>query len=336
MSKFVLIFFIFSYSLAGAQKKHIDINGWGGGEVTVNGYEGATASKIMYVQLHIQDPKPVNTSMDQWSLTYRVNGNISNGSKTFPPERMKLRFNDLTYSGTNDANIIPTASSLMLNTAPLPLAYANSFFVQNSPYNLTLLTKYYMQLTLSYDALVDSGVYLAEYSSGNAYNVSLTVEVRDKNGVLKGSAVITFTMRIVPIYSNYGMIFDPAAQQITLEFNSAHAYTNGVSQSYSQAFSTVSTTSYTVKVSTLSNNLTSGASNTLPINAITLTVRDHATQAIKGAVNLSTTKQTVISNTAHATKFFDTNYSTLPGDTRFMNKPLGQYSGTLVFEMAPQ
>jgi hypothetical protein len=336
MSRFVLIFFIFSYSLAGAQKKHIDINAWGGGEVVVNGYEGATASKIMHVQLHIQDPKPVNTSMDQWSLTYRVNGTISNGSKTFPPERMKLRFNDLTHQNTNDANIVPTASSLMLNTGLLPLSYTNSFFVQNSPYNLTLQTKYYMQLTLSYDALVDSGVYLAQYSSGNAYNVSLTIEIRDINGVLKGSEVVTFTMRIVPIYSNYGMIFDPAAQNVTLEFNTGNAYSAGVSKTYSQAFSTVSTTGYTVKVSMLSNNLTSSSNNVLPVDAVKLTVRDHLTQSIKGTVNLSGTKQTVITNAAHATRFFDTTYFTAPGDIRFINKPMGQYSGTLVFEMAPQ
>ncbi|MBW8362026.1 MAG: hypothetical protein K0M56_07570 [Kaistella sp.] len=335
MSKFLLALFFLMCSFAVAQPQQIGLNAWGGGEVVVNGYEGATSSKIMYVQMHIRDTNAKNTSMDRWSLTYRVNGTITNGSKTFPPDRLKLRFNDLTHNGTNDANVTPTASSLMLNTGLLPLAYSNSFFVQNSTYNLNLLTKYYMQLTLSYDALVDSGVYLAQYSSGNAYNVSLTIEVRDKNGVLKGSEVVTFAMRIVPIYSNYGMIFDPAAQNISLEFNSANAYVNGVSKTFTQAFSTVSSTGYTVKVSALSNNLTGSSNTVLPVNAIKLTVRDNATQALKGAVNLSSTKQTVISNAAHTTRFFDTTYSTQPGDVRFYNKPFGQYSGTLVFEMAP-
>lgn len=336
MTKFLLVLFLLVCTLAVAQPQQVRVNAYGGGQIAVNGYNGSTKSKIMTVQMNISDPKPPNTTMDQWSLTYRVNGTITNGSKTFPPDKIKFRFNDLIYNGTNDANIIPTASSLMLNTGLLPLSYTNSFFVNNSTYNLSLLSKYYMGLTISYDALVDSGVYLAQYSSGTAYAINITVEIRDKTGVIRDSEVASFSMMIVPVYSNYGMIFDPAAQNISLEFSSVNAYTGGVSKTFTQAFSTVSTTGYTVKVSTLSNNLTSGNNNVLPFDAVKLTVRDNATQAIKGTVNLSSTKQTVITNAAHSTKFFDTTYFTTPGDVRFMNKPLGLYSGTLVFEMVPQ
>ncbi|MBW8359407.1 MAG: hypothetical protein K0M63_06340 [Weeksellaceae bacterium] len=336
MTKFILVLFSLVCTLAVAQPQQVRVNAYGGGQIAVNGYNGGTKSKILTVQMQISDPKPPNTTMDQWSLTYKVNGTISNGSKTFPPDKIKLRFNDVTHNGTNDANIIPTASSLMLNTGMLPLTYTNSFFAYNSTYNLTLLTKYYMGLTISYDAVVDSGAYLAQYSSGTAYTINVTVEIRDKNGVVRDSEVANFSMMIIPIYNNYGMIFDPAAQNILLEFNNTSAYVNGVSKTFTQAFSTVSTTGYTVKVSTLSNNLTSGNNNLLPVGAIKLTVRDNITQAIKGTVNLSSTKQTVITSAAHTTLFFDTTYSTLPGDVGFYNKPYGQYSGTLVFEMAPQ
>lgn len=334
MTKILFALIAFICSFAAAQQ--VKINPYGGGEIPVEGYSGGTATKIMTVQIQINDTNNQNLAMDRWSLTYRVNGNITNGTKNFPANRIKLKLNTVKYENTNDANIIPTASSLMLNTGLLPLATTTSFFVNNSPYNLNLLTKYYMSLDLSYDAVVDSGSYLAQYSADGSYTARMIVEIRDKNNVIRGSKEVSFTMRIIPIYTNYGMLFDPAAQNISLEFNSSNAYTTGVSKTYTQAFSTVSTTGYTVKVSAQNTNLTSGAT-TLPVNAIKLTVRDTTTQALKSTVNLSTVKQILIdSATGHTTKFFDTTYSTDAGDTRFMNKPFGQYSGTLVFEMAPK
>lgn len=335
MTKFFLALFSLLCTFLALQAQQVQIGPIGRGEITVNGYEGATRSDILGAQIHIYHA--TNADMSRWSLTYKVNGTITNGTKTFPPEKIKLRFSDMTYQDTNDANVIPTASNLMLNTGLLPLGYASSFLAQNSTYNLALLTKYYMQLNLNYDALVDSGSYLAEYSSGTAYPINLTLEVKDKNGIVKANGTANFTLRIVPIYNGNGMLFDPAAQNISLVFNTANAYTAGVSTFNPQAFSTVSTTGYTVKVSTLNTNLTGSGNNTLPVNAIKLTVKDNITQATLGPVNLSTTKSTVIdSNSGHSTKFFDTTYSTAPGDSRFLNKPFGQYSGTVVFEMAPK
>lgn len=332
MTKFLLALFSLLCTNVVLQAQQVQIGAIGRGEITVNGYEGATKSEIMTAQIHLNHA--TNTDMSQWSLTYKVNGTITNGTQTFPPDKIKLRFSNMTYQNTNDANIIPTASTLMLKTGLLPLAYSNSFLVQNSTYNLALLNNYYLQLVLNYDAIVDNGVYLAQYSSGTAYPINITLEVRDKNGVVKSSGTANFTLKIVPIYSGNGMLFDPAAQNISLEFNSSNAYTTGVSKTYTQAFSTVSTTGYTVKVSAQNTNLTSGAT-ILPVNAIKLTVRDTTTQALKSTVNLSTVKQILIdSATGHTTKFFDTTYSTDAGDTRFMNKPFGQYSGILVFEMA--
>lgn len=334
MTKFLLALFSLLCTNVVLQAQQVQIGSLGRGEITVNGYEGATKSEIMTAQIHLFHA--TNTDMSQWSLTYKVNGTITNGTQTFPPDKIKLRFSNMTYQNTNDANIVPTASTLMLKTGLLPLTYANSFLVQNSTYNLSLLNKYYLQLVLNYDAIVDSGVYLAQYSSGTAYPINLTLEVRDKNGVVKSSGTASFTLKIVPIYNSNGMLFDPAAQNISLEFNSSNAYTTGVSKTYTQAFSTVSTTGYTVEVSAQNINLTSGTT-ILPVNAIKLTVRDTATQALKSTVNLSTAKQILIdSATGNTTKFFDTTYSTAAGDTRFMNKPFGQYSGTLVFEMAPK
>lgn len=335
MNKFFLALFCILCTVAAAQQ--VQVNPYGGGEVTVNGYEGGSKSKNLTAMLHVQNTTSQDTSMDRWSLTYKVDGTISNGSKNFPPDKIKLRFNDLTYTDTNQANVVPTAASLMLNTGLLPLSTSNLYFVNLSPYSLTLLTKYYLALTMTYDVVVDSGTYLAQYSSDYGYTVNLILEVRDKAGGVKARGAASFTVRIVPVYSNYGMLFDPAAQNVSLIFNSADAYLKGVSKNYPQAFSTISTTGYFVKVSTQNTNLTSGTNTTLPANAIKLTVKDNTTHAVKGTVDLSTSKQVVIdSNTGHTTKFFDTIYSTNGGDSRFMNKPLGQYSGTIVFEMAPK
>lgn len=61
--------------------------------------------------------------MQTWSMSYRVVGAISNGgSKNFPVERLKFRFNSVLNSGVNDQGNTANAGNLGLNTNPIPFS----------------------------------------------------------------------------------------------------------------------------------------------------------------------------------------------------------------------
>jgi hypothetical protein len=78
-------------------------------------------------------------------MSYRVVGAISNGGpKYFPVERLKFRFNSVAGNGVNDQGSSPNAGNLGVNTNPIPFQYTNSYFVNNSPYSLQIVNRYFM------------------------------------------------------------------------------------------------------------------------------------------------------------------------------------------------
>ena len=81
-----------------------------------------------------------------------------------------------------------------------------------------------------------------------------------------------------------------------LEFKTPGDYANGVSRTYNRALSVISTTGYTVQVNSLNNDLTSTSNQSLPVNAIGLSVKDSQSQAVMGNVKLSSSKQSIITS----------------------------------------
>lgn len=291
------------------------------------------------VALYVQVQGAQGLQMNQWSMTFRVNGPIYNGIKNFPAQRLKFQFNNLTYSGAGNG-IAPTVSNTNLNTAPIPFQITDSYFVQLSPYDLGM--KDYFSIIFNYDLMVEGGAYLQEYSSWNNFKVNLIMELRNRKGDLMTEAPLSFDLRIMPMGAppstpTYGIQIDANAKNVLLEFKTANDYANGVAKAQTKAFSTYSNTPYVVRVNTLTSTLASSTNKTLPVSAVKLVVRDNQSQAVTGTVNLSSIQQNVLTSAAHSgTRFFDTTYSTEAGDATFTNKSSEQYSGTLVFTMIPQ
>ena len=122
-----------------------------------------------------------------------------------------------------------------------------------------------------------------------------------------------------------------------LEFKTPGDYANGVSRTYNRALSVISTTGYTVQVNSLNNDLTSTSNQSLPVNAIGLSVKDSQSQAVMGNVKLSSSKQSIITSLMPAKQ---KNILTLPIPLRqgyqIFNQAQEQYSGTLIFSLIPQ
>lgn len=327
------IFFSFMYSAQSFARLSANNTGW----APVDMYAETRIKNLKVLFLEVQGSQGLQ--MDRWSITFRVNGPITNGIKNFPPQKLKYQFSYLTYIGAGNGTP-PSASNMSLNTLQLPFQIAKSYFVQQSNYNLGIND--YFSINLNYDVIIEGGAYLEEYSSWNNFKVNMIMELRNSIGGLMSQVPVDFDLRIMPLGTppqtpSYGMSFDASAKNVLLEFNTANDYANGLSKTQSRAFSTFSKTGYVVRVNTLNSNLVSISDKTLPVSAVRLMVIDNQSKAVTGNVTLSTAQQKVISSVAHtATKFFDTTYSTQPGDPTFFNKSPEQYSGTLVYTMIPQ
>ena len=337
---FICIFFLLSFTQVSAQR--LWITPFNTGYAPVRSYNGATISNLVQIQVHANGSQGLQ--MQNWSMSYRVVGAISNGgAKYFPVERLKFRFNSVSSNGVNDQGTSPNAGNLGVNTNPIPFQYTNSYFVNNSPYNLQIVNRYFM-MTLGYDVMIDGGAYLEEYSSWNNYTVNIIIEIRNSKGEIIDSEPVSFQMQVHPDDSppkpaeEYAILLDPSAKNVLLEFKTPGDYANGVSRTYSRALSVFSTTGYAVQVNSLNNDLTSTSNQNLPINAINLNVKDSQSQTVMGSVKLSSSKQNIITSTipAKTEKYFDLTYSTQAGDMRFFNQAQEQYSGTLIFSLIPQ
>lgn len=336
MNKLFRFIFLISFYVLQAQGIQLSANntGW----IPVSSYNGANMKNLANIFIQAQNSQ--GWQMSEWSLGFRVVGEISNGQQKFPAEKLKFKFSNVSSNGPNEDNVIPTSSTLLLNTGILPFSNMNTFFVNGSPFSLQ--SKRYFNMNLLYDVIVDGGSYLSDYRSWSNYNINLEIEIRNRKQELVALSPLRFEMQVYPTdlppnSPTYGIQFDPAAKNILLEFKTPGDYANGVSKSFSKAFATFSNTPYEVQVNALGNNLTSPGNRTLPVSAIRLTIKEFTTQIQSGSVQPSSSPQTIITSPAHSSsKFFDAIYSTQAGDTTFFNKAYEQYSGTLIFTMLPR
>lgn len=336
MNKFVaLLSFLFSSVLFGQVIAVVE--SWTTGYVDVNSYNGKTNDNLLVNFIKVQNSRGFNLS--RWSMTVKVVGPITNGLTTFPPDKLKFRFNYLQGSGVGNG-VSPTASNININTGLLPFKITDTYLVQQSPYSLNV--ENYLGINFYYDVVVEAGAYMTPHSSWENFRINLLVELRNAAGTVISTASPTFLMRIRPIDTppqtpTYGIQFNADAKNVLLEFKTANDYANGVSKSLAKAFSTYSNTPYEVRVNTLTSNLSSITNRTLPANAVKLSVKDHQSGSVMGVVNLSTSQQNILTSNAHSTtKYFDTTYSTQAGDINFYNKSYEQYSGTVMFTMIPK
>lgn len=332
---YLVLFLLFTSTFFYAQTPYIAPynTGW----MPVNSFQGNRINNLIQIPFYLQNSQ--GYQLKNWSLSFSVSGVITNGIKNFPVNKIKFQFNNVTSNRPNDDGLNPTASNIRAITSLIPFTTSDSYLVSYSDYSLQV--RNYFTMMLGYDVVVEGGAYLEEYRSWENYKVNLTIDFYN-NKYLFSSRQVSFDMQIWPNDQppggpQYGISVDPAASNVLLEFKTASDYANGVSKTYPRAFSTTSTTPYDVQVHALSSELSSSTSQTLPVSAINLTVKDHQSQAQTGNVNLSTTRQTVLMGNSHTTvKYFDVQYSTQAGDMRFFNKNYEQFNGTIIYSIIPR
>lgn len=342
MNRILLFFTLICLSLTRAQTlRDIDIHntGW----APVDSYQGARFVNLTNLIFQMQGTQGLN--LKNWSISVRATSPITNGQKTFPPEKIKFQFNQvLSYNKANHDGIIPTTTSVGASMSQIPLQQSFVDLITYSPYSLHVTPSMgYFTMTLSYDVVVEGGAYLEEYKSWNNYPVYIALQFRNASNGEVFTKQFNFSMRIYPNDTppnqpQLSLTLAPLASNVLLEFKTPSDYANGVSQTFPKALAVTSNAAYKVEVNTLSSQLTStNTMVTLPASAVKLTVKDNSTGATTGIATLNTSKQTVITSQSHATtKYYDTTYSTQAGDTSFFNKPTELYSGTVIYTISTQ
>ena len=199
------------------------------------------------------------------------------------------------------------------------------------------------EIPTDFDVIIEGGSYLENLSSWNQYSMALTFSVlRANQATVLTESSTDALMRIRPNDTppsgpTYGIEIKSNARNGLLEFKTITDYVNGVSQTYDNGLSIVSTTSYAVQVRSLKTNFESG-SNTLPVNAVSLEIKDPNNSGVGGTIPLSENAQTVFSTTNlnNQARLFNIRYFTQPNDERMLQAKPASYETTLMYTLVPQ
>ena len=302
--------------------------------VSLSSYQGVTLNRAYGFMLHIRG---YETKYEGWSLAVRANPDIINDEgKVMDPAKISLRMN------TIEGERFPTMAQIGANKTPIPLDYSNRFFIQNSPYAIQQINgKDYAQWSFFFDLIIAGGAYLEKLQSYKEYILNTTFLVLDKNNQVVTQITIPIRMMIYPqgvppSEPTYGIQVNSSARNGLLELKTMRDYIEGVSQTYKDGLSVTSTTNYSIEVRSLKNNFEAG-NNTLPVNAVSLELKDSRNNG-GGTIVLSESTQTVFNTTATGkqARLFDIRYFTTPNDERLINATPASYQTTLMYTLVPQ
>jgi hypothetical protein len=306
--------------------------------IGLTSYSGFTKVNAFRFSININHTQPVD--YPNWSLLVRVNSPITNGQKTFnDPSKISIRLNSI--SGIN----YPTIAQVGASQTPIPLSFNDQYIIQSSNHPLqTDATQagWYKKFTFDFDIIIAGGSYLENLKTYTAYIMNLTFSVLSESGQLLSQQTPQVQMQIAPEGTppsgpTYGIEVKSNARNGLLEFKTITDYVNGVSQTYDNGLSIVSTTSYAVQVRSLKTNFESG-SNTLPVNAVSLEIKDPNNSGVGGTIPLSENAQTVFSTTNlnNQARLFNIRYFTQPNDERMLQAKPASYETTLMYTLVPQ
>ncbi|MCP1994754.1 hypothetical protein [Flavobacterium sp. HSC-61S13] len=331
-------YIIFSHFLftIGVQAQ-IDINTYSDGYISVNSYNGVTASNWTTVQVNLNG----NSNLENWTLTARVSSPIRNSEgKTFPFDKIAMRINHIEGS---IQGVTPSITSIGADPNPIIMQLSDVNLIQNSPLKLKTPAGTYNQIKIVYDIIIQGGAYLQELKSWQSYPFHCVITLKNAaGGIVHQGTINNYNLQIVPsdnppIENTYSIETSINSRNSFLEFNTLADYVNGVKVQYNNALKVISSTPYSIQVRSTSNQLTASRSE-LPISVIQLSLIDSKTSGTLGNLELSSYYQTLYQSPAAAkqARYFDLKYWTKARDQRLLEVKPDTYSTTLIYTLTPQ
>lgn len=325
---------LFSTQKLSAQKITSESNS---NYILVSSYKGVTAINSYRFSITLTVP---SINYPQWSLAVRLAQPISNSvGRVLDPSKVRIRFNGFTVQG-----VPMTVPGMGAIRTPLPLNFGDNFIIRNSNQPLFHgLDNYYSKYTFDFDIIIEGGSYLEllrdKENEDFKYAFKLTFSVFDEKDNLITQSSPQGEIKIVPEGDpppTYSILVNSAARNGLLELKTMRDYAEGVSQTYTDGLSVISTTDYAIQVRSLNTNFEAG-SNTLPVSAVSLELKDRKNNG-GGTIALSEAVQTVFNTTPTGknARLFDIRYFTKPNDERLINAKPASYQTTLMYTLVPQ
>lgn len=332
---FIFLFFLSGIHLVRSQSTGISIDpNPGSGYITVRDYNGAIISRINSVQIHFSYESVIESG---WNLEFILTDQIMNSSgKEFPAEKLKLRWNNHTISGSTSIS----ASELGVVTTPMSLSY---FGYQNLIFNsgLQKSSPGTMMLLLDLDILVEGGAYLQEFDSWNEYSFTMEYRLTDASGQIIASNSRLFMMQVKPAGSppvehDFSLQLSASAKNVNLDFTTLQDYMNGKSVHLPSALQVTSSAPYEINVRANTEDFFSTENDRLPLDIIQITPSTQPGTQNK-TIHLKDHDQNIITGTqpAESQINFDIQYQTMPNDQRIIDATPTQYSTILIYTLQP-
>lgn len=318
--------------LSGHAYGQITTNAWAQ-HISIDNYANKVNLKEFSLQVNI---KTNNVNISDWGLQVKVLGDIRNSEgKVFDHSKLKIRVNDVTSPGPTKAQLGSLEEPVLSQQSRviIPKALAPIF---------TTSQEYYKQFVITFDILIEGGAYLQALTSENHYPLNLAFSIV-KNNVSISTATTTDQIHVhpsgtPPLAPVYSIQINNNASNGLLEFRSISDYVNGVSQTYGNGLTVISSTPYALQVKAQTSAFES-LNNSLPLNTVSLNLKAVNNTSVTGTVPLSNAAQTIINsvmNTGTQPRAFDIRYFTSPNDTRLQNAKPDTYKTTLIYTMIPQ
>jgi len=311
-------------------------NGGGAGYMPIHTYNGIEFKNHYILQIDVNG----NVNLPNWYLTVRVNKPIKNSeSKTLDPSKVSIRLNNISGDSA------PSIQEIGTSIRPIPLSLAEVPIIEYSKAPIESESKKYKQIRISFDIIIAAGSYLEALKSWQNYSMDLSFILSNATRQLVSQTTREFQMQIYPsgtppidpITPQLGIQVNANARNGLLEFKTISDYVNGVSQSYQNGLAITANTPYAVQVKAINAKLIA-ESNTLPVNAVSLAIKDPNNLTIGGTIALSENTQTIFNATNSTTqpRLFDIRYFTQPNDQRMLNAKPANYQTTLTYTLIPQ
>lgn len=302
-----------------------------------------------------------NTNPDAYTLTFAGNGNINVpywrlsvklkqpitsifGNYVIPAN--KISFQPVSTSGQAYPNPIPSIPQIGMPLNVFLQEGSEVFLVPQSNaalYNHPASLLGYYNFQLKYSMSVAGGAYLGNYPAWTVFTAPLQFTAYDQYNNIIGKADHYFQFQIGTLSGTpppeMSLKLGANAVNGALEFKSMGDYVNGVSVTYSNALIVSSNTNYQIKMKSLQGQFTSAAGNTIPLNAVKLTL--NPTSQNTGnvyPVSLSASPQLIAtgSSTQGSSVYYDIKYFTGSNDERLIDAKSEDYSTTIQYEITPQ
>lgn len=331
----ILSFFVLILSVqqSYAQKNAKITTNLSSGFIHLTSYNGVTNQAFNF-QVAIS---PNNVNIPNWALMVRLKEPIRNREgKVFDPSKISIRINRITGDG-------PTIQQLGINNAPIPLSLTTIPIVSSSAWPLsTGPNQYHRQFVISFDIIIAGGSYLEALKTYSQYKLNLDFLILNTRGDVlsedgKFVEIQAYPTDVPPIDPVYSLKINPDVSNGLLEFKSIGDYVNGVSRTYTNGLSVISSTPYALQVKTQTSAFESSTSS-IPVNTVSLNLKD-PNSSLGGTVALSDNTQTIINNASNngtQERFFNIHYFTAPNDVRLQNAKPATYQATLLYTLIPQ